>query len=189
MEQSQFCEHSVKQKIEGKWVLKRVLYIALPVSLLLLFTFVGLVQKNVLPYIVVALLVDVPLFLFTWRTTKLEYEYTMTGGVLTFSHVYGGSSRKLIFETDLKTIHAAFAYASEKGRKALNEYAPEVQYFALPSENEADNAEREVWCCLFEGEDGKRTAFYFELTDKAYRFLRTYAPTRIVGERIRGAQR
>ena len=176
MEQSQFCEHSVKQKIEGKWILRRILYIALPVFLLLLFSFVGLAQKNILPYFVVALLLDIPLFFFTWRTTRLEYEYTMTGGILVFSHICGGTARKVIFEQDLKSIHAAFPYTSEKGRETLQKYAPEVQYYALPSVNADANTDSDIWCCLFENEDGKRTAFYFELTDKAYRFLRTYAP-------------
>ena len=177
MEHSQFCEHSVRQRIEGKWIAKRVGLILLYAFLPLLFTLVGLAQKNFLPFLVVALLIDLPLYLVTWRRTRVEYEYSMTGGLLVFSLVYGGSARKTVFEQELRSIEAAFPYGSEKGQKRLTDYAPEVQYFALATQSEEENAGKEIWCCLFENDDGKHAAFYFELTDTAYRFLRLYAGT------------
>ena len=175
MESTRICEHSVKQKIEGKWIAMRAGLIALYLFLPLLFTFTGLVQKNFLPFLVVSLLVDLPIIFLTWRKTVLEYEYSMTGGVLTFSRIYGGTSRSIVFEIGMDAVKAAFPYGSEAGRKRLTEYAPEVQYFALATQDEESNAQTEIWCCLFEGEDGKHTAFYFELTDTAYKFLRSYA--------------
>lgn len=184
MEHSQFCEHSVKQKTEGKLIVKRALLVALYVFIPLLFTFIGLAQKNFLPYLAVALLIDLPTVLVTWRRTRIEYEYSMTGGLLVFSIVYGGSARKTVFEQDLRSIAAAFPYGSEEGRKRLGEYAPEVQHFALATQSEEENAEKEIWCCLFESDEGKRTAFYFELTDTAYRFLRLYANAATAPRRV-----
>lgn len=165
----------MKQRIEGKWIAIRIALIALYLFIPLLFTFTGLVQKNFLPFLVVSLLVDLPLILFTWKKTVVEYEYSMTSGILTFSHVYGGSSGRVIFEIGMDAIKAAFPYQSEQGKRRLSEYAPERQYFALETTDEAYNKEKEIWCCLFETEDGTCAAFYFELTDAAYQLLRLYA--------------
>lgn len=175
MEITQFCEHAVKQKTEGKWIAKRVGLIGLYTFILLVAALLGLLYKNILPFVVVAGLIECAIVPLTWRRTVLEYEYSMTGGVLTFTHIYGGSGHKHIFSVDLRSIEAAFPYRSEMGMKRLNEYTPEKQYFALASENEEENRDKEIWCCLFEDEDGKKTAFYFELTDTAYRFLKMYA--------------
>ena len=102
LENTQFCEHAVKQKLEGKWIAKRIGLIVLYGFILLVAAFLGLLYKNILPFLVVAALIEVGLIPLTWRRTKLEYEYTMTGGILTFSYIYGGSSQKLIFEVEQK---------------------------------------------------------------------------------------
>lgn len=153
----------------------RVLLVAGYVLLPLVAALVGLAAKNFLPFVAVAGLLDIPFVLLTFRRTKLEYEYAMTGGLLTFSYIYGGATRRLIFETALSDLRAAFPYASPTAGKRIGDYAPEVQYFALETQDAAENANKEIWCCLFENEGGKRAAFYFELTDAAYRCLRTYA--------------
>ena len=175
MDNSQICEHSVKQKLEGKWILRRVLLIALYVFIGLVAALLGLIFKNPIPFIVVGGILIFALHLLLWRMTKLEYEYSMTGGELVFSRIYGGAARRIVFRQNLNEIDAAFPYKSEKGTKRMNEYAPEVQYFALSTQDEEENAGKEIWCCLFENDEGKRSAFFFELTDKAYRMLRFYA--------------
>lgn len=175
------CEYSVRQRIEGKWVLIRAGLIALYIFIPLFAAFLGPIFKNLVAFAAVGILIDVPVVLLTWRRTRVEYEYAMTGGTLVFSEIYGGSTRKPIFETELKTISAAFPYDSEKGRRQLSDYAPEVQYYALSTTDEERNREKEIWCCLFLGEDGKRSAFYFELTDTAYRYLRSYANAQTAG--------
>lgn len=165
----------MRQRIEGKWVLYRVLLIALYVFIPLLAAFLGPIFHNILPFLVVGLLIDLPVVLLTWRRTRVEYEYGMTGGLLIFSEIYGGTARKTVFEVGLRSITAAFPYNTEKGQKTLSDYAPEVEHYALATTDEERNRDKEIWCCLFENDDGKRTAFYFELTDTAYRYLRSYA--------------
>lgn len=147
------------------------LYVIVP----LFAAFLGPIFKNLVPFVAVGLLIDVPIVLLTWRRTQVEYEYTMTGGTLVFSEIYGRASRRLIFEKSLKSIVAAFPYDSERGQKQLADYSPEEQYYALATRDGEMNRNKEIWCILFENEDGKRSAFYFELTDGAYRYLRSYA--------------
>ncbi|MBR2908416.1 MAG: hypothetical protein IKC26_11110 [Clostridia bacterium] len=175
MEYSQICEHTVKQKLGGAQIALRIVFILLYTFILFVSTMLGLVWQALVPAITVAVLIDIPLFLVTWRKTRVEYEYTMTGGVLVFSRIYGGSARRVVFEQDMREIKAAFPYGSTDSTRILSKYAPEKQYFALSSQNADENRGKEIWCCIFEEEDEKTAAFYFELTDNAYRFLRTYA--------------
>ena len=175
MEHSQFCEHAVKKKLAGPQIAARVGLIALYVLLLFVSTMLGLVWGAVLPCAVVALLIDLAIHLLLWKRTQIEYEYAMTGGVLTFSRIYGKSARHVVFSVNMKELQAAFPYGSAAGERLLGEYAPEVQHFALATQNAEDNKEKEIWCCIFEDEDEKTVAFYFELTDNAYRFLKIYA--------------
>lgn len=177
MENSQICEYSVKQRIEGKWILKRGLLIALYVLIGLLSSVIGLLMQNVVPFAAIGMILAFTTYTLTWRLTKVEYEYAMTGGLLIFSIIYGGSAKRTVFTKNLASIEAAFAYKSEKAVKMLEKYAPEVQYFALSTTETDETDEREVWCCLFENEDGKKSVFFFELCDKAYRCLKTYAPS------------
>ena len=175
MEYSQICEHTVKEKLGGAQIALRVGLVLLYAFILFAAMMLGLVWQALVPCLAVAVLIDIPLFLVTWRRTRVEYEYTMTGGILVFSRIYGGSVRKVVFELNMREIKAAFPYGNTDGMKTLSKHAPEKQYFALSSQNAEDNPGQEIWCCIFDGEDDKTAAFYFELTDNAYRFLKLYA--------------
>lgn len=175
MEYSQICEHTVKERIEGTQIALRIAFILLYVLIVFVAMMLGLVWQALVPAVTVAVLIDIPLFLVTWRRTCVEYEYSMTGGVLVFSRIYGGSTRRVVFELNMREIKAAFPYGSADGTRMLSKYAPEKQFFALSSQNADVNRGKEIWCCIFDSEDEKTAAFYFELTDNAYRFLKTYA--------------
>ena len=177
MENSLICEYAVKQRLEGKWIIKRALWIALYVLIGLLSSVIGLLMQNVVPFAAVGAMIAFTVYSLTFRLTKVEYEYAMTGGLLVFSIIYGGSAKKTVFTKNLSSIEAAFPYKGEKAAEMLEKYAPEVQYFALSTTETDENDDREVWCCLFENEDGKKAVFFFELCDKAYRCLKTYAPS------------
>lgn len=175
MEHSQFCEHAVKKKLDGTALALRILIISVCTVVLLFALMLGLVWENPLPTLVVAALVTVPLGILFWRRTIIELEYSMTGGVLVFSRIYAKSARRIVFEKSLGEIKAAFPYGGEYGARRLFGYAPEIEHFALFSKNAEDNKDKEVFCCIFLDDEGKTNAFYFELTNNAYRFLKTYA--------------
>ena len=187
MEHSQFCEHAVKKKLSGGMIALRVAIAAVGSVILLLAFLLGLVWKYPLPVTVVTLLIELPIAILLWRRTSVELEYSMTGGVLVFSEIYAKSARRIVFEKSLGEIKAAFPYGGEQGSRRLAEFAPETEYFALSSNNAADNEGKEIFCCIFEN-GGRTSAFYFELTDTAYRFLRLYAGS-VTAKRERPAHR
>ena len=45
-----------------------------------------------------------------WKYTQVEYEYSFTAGVFTFSKIYGKSSRKTVFEEELRNLTRVVSY-------------------------------------------------------------------------------
>lgn len=60
-----------------------------------------------------ALLVPAAIFLiaFTvWKYSQVEYEYSFTAGIFTFSKIYGKSNRKTVFEEELRNLTRVVSY-------------------------------------------------------------------------------
>lgn len=62
-----------------------------------------------------ALLLLVPAAVFlvafnVWKYSQVEYEYSFTAGIFTFSKIYGKSSRKAVFEEELKNLTRVVSY-------------------------------------------------------------------------------
>ena len=175
MEHSQFCEYAVKKKLDGGTIALRITIVTVGVAILFFSLLLGLVWENPLPTVAVTLLIEAPIIVLLLKRTSVELEYSMTGGTLVFSKIYAKSTRRIVFEKNLSDIRAAFPYGGEYGTRRLIEFAPEIEHFALPSKNTEDNANTEIFCCIFDDDEGKTNAFYFALTDTAYRFLKLYA--------------
>ncbi len=158
-------EYVVNQKIEGMWRIKKTGLILLYIFFVLGWFIFGFASKmfQLLALIPITLYI---LVLLTWRYVNVEYEYSMTSGVLTFSKIYGGKSRKKVTEFKIKdcTLIAPMSAQDFKAR----DYEAEKVYSALSSKNA-----RDVYFALFE-EDGKRAIFYFEATEKALKICKYY---------------
>ncbi|MBO7311035.1 MAG: hypothetical protein J6U86_06560 [Clostridia bacterium] len=50
----------------------------------------------------------------TWKYTSVEYEYSFTAGIFTFSKIYGKSKRKTVFSGDLKALTLAKPYDAQR---------------------------------------------------------------------------
>ena len=104
MDSPGYSEYVVAKKAEGKNLLLRILLITLYV-LFALFYF--LFFTVVLP--IVMLIALLPLFVwmlvfFTWRYAALEIEYQIHSGTVSFYHIYGGRSRRKMFEYRIKDL-------------------------------------------------------------------------------------
>lgn len=178
---SLICEHTVKKPPSRA---KQVLFCALYILLVLISYLFGMLLKAPIPFVAVGLLLSFALFRLTWRYTRIAYEYLIEGDSLTFSVIYGGVSRKIIFTKPITELVAVECYKTRRGEKKLADYRPENEYFALLSRNESDSPDPPsndgkllLWYCLFEDENKKHCAFYFEMTEKAYRIFKSLNPT------------
>lgn len=167
-------EFVVKQKSEGKWILAR-----LGLILLYIFYVIGLLILGLLTRIGVPLLALIPVTLciiifITWRYVSVEYEYSITSGVLTFTKIFGGRSRKKIFEVTLREAVRIAPLEDEEEAARAATYKPEKEFFGASSLRAPD-----LYFMLFEldapkSKDKRRAVFYFEATQKALHICKYY---------------
>lgn len=140
-------------------------YIVIAVGLLLF----AVVSKLGAPLVSLAPLGLAVVVFFTWRYTKVEYEYSMTSGVFTLSEIYGGRSRKTVVEFKLKGC-SAIAPLSELDERV--EGGIDVSYDALP-----DKSSPNAYFASFEDERGRSCVLLFEANEKALKICRFYNPS------------
>ncbi len=165
MNEYQSFEYTVRQKCEGMLLLKRIFFILCYIALVLVWLIIGLKTKIIAPLVIFIPLTLFVLIRITWKYTKVEFEISLISGILSLSEIYGGRSRKTIFEIPLKSIDAIAPYDDEGYERVLR-YAPELEYSALSSKNAED-----VYFALFEDTNEKKVIFLFEC-DSEEKFLK-----------------
>ena len=172
-------EFAVSQKIEGKWRLARILlisfYILYPV-LLLFFAMGTSVIAPLLALIPISLWI---IIFITWRFVSVEYEYSITSGVLTFAKIFGNNARKNIMEVHIKDATVIAPLTDKLQYSKLEAYAPEKIYSALSSPDAEDG-----YFMLYE-QDGVACAFLFEATAQTLKICRFYNPSATVVSKVR----
>ena len=173
-------EYVVAQRPEGKWRIRRILFILLYIIYPILALTVGFITRLGVPMLCFIPLSEWMLIFFTWRLVKLEYEYAVTSGVVTFSIIYGGRSRreKLSFPLRNASLIAPVGYRMHEDKLEL--FDPELTYSAIGSSDSPDK-----YFAAFVHENGKRCVFYFEATERMLKICRTYNPAATVVQKVR----
>lgn len=167
-------EYTVKQKNEGKWIARRVGLIFLYAAFVFAWVVMGLTTRILVPLLALIPVTTGMLIFATWRYVSVEYEYSITSGVFTFTKVFGGRSRKKILEVALKDAILIAPLDDERARTAAERYHPGREFHAISSLSSPD-----VYFILFEYENKKekekrRGILYFEATEKALSICRFY---------------
>ena len=110
----------------------------------------------------------------TWRYVTVEYEYSLTGGVMTVSKIYGGRTRKRLAEITVKDAVLIAPFEGDHIAEA-ERYAPERTVDVT-----ADLQRPNVYFMLYETADKRRGILYFEATAKALRILQYYDRATVV---------
>ena len=173
-------EYVVTQKNEGKWRVRRILFIILYIIYPLLMLLVGLLTRLSVPLLCFIPLSEWMLIFFTWRYVKPEYEYAVVSGVITFAVIYGGRSRreKLTFPIRSASLIAPVGYRMHEDKLAL--FDPEIKYSAIGSSDSPDK-----YFAIFKDEEGKKCVFYFEATEHMIKTCRFYNPAATVVTKVR----
>ncbi len=104
----------------------------------------------------------------TWRYVSVEYEYSLTGGVMTLSKIYGGRTRRRVADITVKDASLIAPFEGDYITRA-ERYAPE-RTVDLTVDLQRPN----VYLMLYETAEQRRGILYFEATDKALRILSYY---------------
>ena len=165
------------QKTEGKWILARVALIAFYVVFVAAILIAGFVTRILWPLLALIPISLWVLVFITWRYVSVEYEYSATSGVLTFSKIYGNKSRRRVLDITLKDAVCIAPLSSDEHYHFAQHYQPEKEFSAVSSMR-SDG----IWFILFElgantSKEKRRAVFYFEPDDKLLRICRYYNPT------------
>lgn len=133
----------------------------------------GLVIVGAAVRIIAPLLAFIPVTLwmlvfFTWRYTKVAYEYSFWSGELKVNRLLGERSRKKIVEVKIRELTHVYS-SNADNREKIKKFSADTEIFAASS----NDAERLV-VALWTDENNKKIALYFEADEKAMRILRYY---------------
>lgn len=165
MHESNTYEFVVAEKPEGlrklKKALCRIAVLSVPIAFVILCMALQLYPVAILP------LSFLGVVLYFWKLFNVEWEYSLTSGIMTFSRINGGMRRKKVLELHVKDFHEIAPYNDEA--KAHLETLPLVKNHLFVSSMAAED----IYYAVFE-EDGDLQVIYFEATEKALHILRYY---------------
>lgn len=168
-------EYTVNRKCEGKLLMRKVTFILMYVLYVILILAVALVTRLAAPAIAFIPLTLWMLIYFTYPYCRIEYEYSMIDGYITFSTIYGQRKRKEIFMIRISEFEK-IAPNNRDYEKYIEEFSPTHIYNALSS----DDSTNDPYFALFTDKNGKKCVFYFEATNRAIRILKYYNPSTVM---------
>lgn len=148
--------------------MRRALLLTGYVLYVVVLLIIGFATRILAPILALVPLSTWILVWLTWRYVSVDYEYSMTSGVMTLSKIYGGRSRKKVAEITIRDMTAIMPFEGEYIAVA-ERYAPERAI-----DFTVDLQRPNVYCALYETADKRRGILYFEATDKALRVLYYY---------------
>ena len=162
-------EYVIKPKKDKKNKLLRFSLVMLYILFVLGWFGFGIWSRIFLP-----LLALIPLSLWflvfaTWRYANVEYEYAVEMGVITFTKIYGGKSRKRILIFDIRDAEVFLPLGDSATRRALDDFDPKTE-FSFAASEDAEGS----FLALCTDEDDARIAISFTADDRLLRLLKIY---------------
>ena len=131
-------EFVVAQKAEGRFLRRRILFVLMYMLYVATFLGIGIITRIGIPLVALVPVTTWILIFFTWRYVQVEYEYSMTSGILVFTEIYGGRSRKKMMEVHIKDAAAILPMSDPRTEVEVERFAPEIVYSAIPSTHAED---------------------------------------------------
>lgn len=175
MNENNAFDYTVSKKVEGKYLLCRILMIVGYTSFALVYFF-GLAAAHLYPIMAFTPLLVWILVFFTWRYVSVEYRYETISGEIRFYKVYGGKKKKLLLEKRIKEFSDIAPYNVESRASLLNDGVSVKHFCARSTNNDAD-----CYYALYDTEKGKKV-IVFEATQAALKIFRFYNPNTVVAQ-------
>ena len=164
-----FAEYSYEKAINSKDKIKRVLYFALVVFIIILPVIIGVILHVYFLIFITPLFVfmGVPLAKFFFRYLQNEYKYTVDRSNFKMELIHGKAKPKLLYETDVKDMDFAVP-ATEENRQKYGTGTDKTAYCCI-SETSPD-----LYMTSFKNKSGKTVLMYFEGSKKALKIMNFY---------------
>ena len=137
---------------------------------------IGAMTRLLVPLLALVPLTTWILVWATWRYVNVEYEYSIAGGVMTLTRIYGNRTRRKVAEIRIKEMSLIAPFSGEYIHRA-EQYAPEESL-----DFTSDLQSPDVYIALYETARSRRGILYFEATAKALRLLKFYCPSTVIRE-------
>ncbi len=167
-----YAEYVVEKKLEGSYLMQRILMIVAYVALVVAFFVIGgtLIEGIVLWGGIFAVIMCIVVF-FTWKLVSIENKYTIAnGGTFTAIEVRGGKERELV---SVKV--SAMQKIAPANRTYESEYANVGVRYDICRSAKSDKR----YFATFE-KDGKKVVVFFDYTEQALRVMKIYNKNNIV---------
>lgn len=163
-------EYIIKQKNEGKVLLKKialiVLYLLFPIILSIL-TVAFASPAVFIPLFLLIIAITALLAFITWRFSCVEYEVIIGGGDILFTAIYGKGFRKQILNKGINSFFEIGEY-DDRAYEMISKISIQKNYICLSSLS-ADS----IYYALFE-EDKDQCIVYFDAPEKAVELLKKH---------------
>jgi hypothetical protein len=173
-------EYVVAQKSEGKYRWRKIGMILLYVFYVITFFTVGAATAILVPCIALIPVTTWILVFLTWRYVEIEYEYSITSGVLTFTKIYGGRTRKTVTEIKIKDASVIAPFSDRLQESRFEAFRASKVYSALSSLYAED-----AYFMLYVNEKNERCAFAFEATAQALKICKFYNPAATIVKQVK----
>ena len=174
MTEFQIYEYTVKPQTKGLWLRRKIGAIILYfVFAAVYFVISGLLLDGALfyPMLFALPLILFGIILFSWKYTKVEFEFQLEGDTLKISEIYGKSARKKKLEVAVRDFIEIAPYTADS-QEHVESFAPEKDFLFFSS------LDSPALCYgLFKGAEDKLWVVYFDVTDEMVRRLRRLNPT------------
>lgn len=162
-------EYVVKPQKDAKNFTKRISLIVSYVIFIIAWLCFGLLTKIFVPLLALIPLSTWLLVFATWRYVNVEYEYVIESGVITFSNIYGGRSRKSILVFDIRDAEMFLPVTEKNTRRVLDEFSPAKEYSFISSPDDSDSL-----VALCTDENGAKLAVFFSPDERLLRLCKLY---------------
>lgn len=173
-------EYVVEQKTEGKYRWRKIGLIALYIVYVVTFFSIGVLTTILVPCIALIPVTTWMLIYFTWRYVNIEYEYSISSGVITFTKIYGSRTKKTITEIKIKDASLIAPFSDKLQESKFEAYGAKNVYNALSSLYAED-----AYFMLYVNEKKERCAFAFEATTQALKICKYYNSTATVVKQVK----
>ena len=161
-------EFVVTSKKDGKNSLLRVLLIMFYAFFVLGCLVFGFLTGFVPLLALVPLVLWIIIF-FTWRYVKVEYEYMVESGVITFTKIYNNRTRRTVLTFDIRSAETILLANAPDTQRRIFDYDPRHEYSFASS-----NASLVSFVAFYKNEDDQKCALTFAADDKIKKFLKIY---------------
>ena len=168
MDNFETYEYVIVPKNTPKRTVKKILFISLYVLFVLAWLLFGV--NSPFPALLALIPITLWMLIFaTWRYVNVEYEYSVTSGVITFSYIYGGRSRKQVGELDIRQVDELLPLSDPFTERRLDGFDPEAGDFFISSKDSET-----AYAAIYVDEDGVKCVVYLEVLPMLMKSFKIY---------------